>query len=330
MGAAVALVVLVFLMLLGVPIAFSFAGMTLTLVLIYGLDMSSVMTTGFWMVNSVILMALPLFIMAGYLMQRGGIAESLIGFSNSLIGRIKGGWGATLVVTSGIFGAMSGTATAATAAIGTILMPTMAERGYPRGYSAALLGISSLLAILIPPSITMILYAFVTRQSVAACFLTTVGPGILLMLILIVINAVYTNRLPGLKIEPPLHFKAQVKKAGRQTVHASPALLTPFIILGGIYGGVFTPTEASAVAVAYSIPIGFFVYRGLKLGIFGRSLYDAATTTGVIMIILLFSMVASRIFTLERIPQQLTALILGVSDNKYIILLMVNIFLIHQ
>lgn len=330
MGAAIALVVLVFLMLLGVPIAFSFAGMTLTLVLIYGLDMSSIMTTGFWMVNSVILMALPLFIMAGYLMQRGGIAESLIGFSNSLIGRIKGGWGATLVVTSGIFGAMSGTATAATAAIGTILMPTMAERGYPRGYSAALLGISSLLAILIPPSITMILYAFVTRQSVAACFLTTVGPGILLMLILIVINAVYTNRLSGLKIEPPLHFKAQVKKVGRQTVHASPALLTPFIILGGIYGGVFTPTEASAVAVAYSIPIGFFVYRGLKLGIFGRSLYDAATTTGVIMIILLFSMVASRIFTLERIPQQLTALILGVSDNKYIILLMVNIFLIFM
>jgi len=328
MGAAIALILVIVLMLLDVPVAFSFAAMVLVLAAIYGFDMSSLMTTGFWTLDNVVLMALPLFIMAGYLMQSGGVAESLINFVDSLVGRIRGGLGATLVVTCGVFGAISGTATAALAAIGTIMIPSMEERGYPRAYVSALLSISCLLAILIPPSITMILYAFVTRQSVAACFLSTVGPGILLIIIMCILNAIFCSRMPNIRVEPPIRLQAQVKRVGSTMFAASPALLMPVVILGGIYGGVFTPTEAAAVAVLYSIPVGFLIYRGLTLRSFGRALIDAATTTGVIMIILLFALVASRLFTMARIPHQLTALIVGISDNKYIVLFIVNVFLI--
>jgi len=330
MGAAIGLIAAIALIILGVPIAFSFAAMVLVLSVIYRIDVSNVMTTGFWTVNSVILMALPLFIMTGYLMQSSGMAESLVKFVDSLVGRIRGGLGATLVVTCGIFGAISGTATAAVAAIGTVLLPSMRERGYPPAYSSALLSISCLLAILIPPSITMILYAFITRQSVAACFLCTVGPGILLIIIMCILNGIYCSRMPNIRVEPPISFGPQVRRVVYSGSRATPALLMPLIILGGIYGGVFTPTEAAAVAVIYSIPVGFWIYRGLKLRLFGRSLLDAGATTGVILIILLFSLVAGRIFTLERIPQLLTASLLGISTNKYVILLMVNLFLIFM
>jgi tripartite ATP-independent transporter DctM subunit len=328
MGAVIALVVVIALMLLGVPVAFTFAAMSGILAFIYQIDISALMTTGFWTVNSVILMALPLFIMTGYLMQTSGMAKSLVDFVDSLVGRIKGGLGATLVVTCGVFGAISGTATAAVAAIGTVMLPAMKERGYPPPYSAALLAIASLLSILIPPSITMILFAFVTRQSVAAAFLSTIGPGILLIIILCVINVILCRRMPNLRVEPPTSFEARAKRVGRTGFRALPALLMPLVVLGGIYGGIFTPTEASAVAVAYAVPIGFLVYRGLNLRNFTRCLVDAGATTGVIMIILLFALVSSRILTLERIPQALTTFLMGISSNKYVILLLVNVFLI--
>ncbi len=330
MGAVIGLIVVIALIIVGVPVAFAFAGMSLVLAAVYQIDVSALMTTGFWTINSVILMALPLFIMVGYLMQSSGMAESLINFVDSLVGRIRGGMGATLVVTCGIFGAISGTATAALAAIGTIMVPAMEERGYPRPYTSALLSISSLLGILIPPSITMILYAFVTRQSVAACFLSTVGPGVLLIIIMSTINGIMVRKMPGIIVTPRIAFKAQAKKVGTSAFRATPALLMPLLILGGIYGGVFTPTEAAAVAVIYSIPVGFLIYKGLKPGTFVRALVDAATTTGVIMIILLFALIASRIFSMERIPQMLTALTIGLSENKYLVLLMVNVFLIFM
>ena len=328
LGAVLALGIVIILMVLGVPVAFSFAAMTLALAIIYDVDISALMTTGFWSVNSVILMALPLFIMTGYLMRHGGLALTLVRFVEALFGRVRGGLGASLVVASGIFGAISGTATAAVASIGTVLIDPMEERGYPRPYSSALLGISSLLGILIPPSITMILFAVVTRQSVAACFLATVLPGALLMVMLCIVNAIMCRRFPDTRVGPPMAVRARTRQIARSTWAATPALLMPVIILGGIYGGVFTPTEAAAVAVLYSIPIGFLVYKGLTFRNFIRGLVEAAETTGVIIIILLFSFVASRIFTFERIPQELTAFMLAVFQDKLLILLMVNVFLV--
>jgi tripartite ATP-independent transporter DctM subunit len=173
----------------------------------------------------------------------------------------------------------------------------------------------------------MILYAVVTRQSVAAVFLATIGPGILLMIFLCAINAIKMRNNPGQGGEV-FPITERFRHIGSTGWKALPALMLPVIILGGIYGGIFTPTEAAAVAVVYAIPVGLFVYRELDLKSVVQCFIKAATTTGVIMIILLFSFVASRIFTMERIPQELTALLLDTVGNELLILLMVNVFLI--
>lgn len=327
MEALIAVVAVVVMMMIGVPVVFSFAGMTLILSILYDVDVSSLMTTGFWSINSVILVALPLFVMTGYLMQTGGIAKRLVDFVEAMVGRSRTGMGTSMVVACGIFGAISGTASAAVASIGSIMIDPMERHRYSRGYASALLALSSLLGLLIPPSITMILYAVVTRQSVAACFLATVGPGILLMIMLSILNAIHVKRhLGGNDVKTP--WRQRIAETASTGWKAIPALMLPVIILGGIYGGVFTPTEAAAVAVVYAIPVGLFVYRELDLRKVGQAVVEAAKTTGVIMIILVFSFVASRIFTLEGVPQQLTDLLLENFSDPVIILLMVNIFLI--
>lgn len=327
MGALVAIFAVIVLMMIGVPVVFAFAGMTLILSIAYDVDVSSLMTTGFWSVNSVVLVALPLFVMTGYLMQSGGIARRLVEFVEAVVGRSKSGMGTSMVVSCGIFGAISGTASAAVASIGTIMIDPMEKHGYTRGYTSALLGISSLLGLLIPPSITMILYAVVTRQSVAACFLATIGPGILLMIFLSILNAIHVRRNLGGNDEK-LPFRQRMADTRRTGLRALPALSLPVIILGGIYGGIFTPTEAAAVAVCFAIPVGLFVYRELTLKKIAQAVIAAATTTGLIMIILVFSFVASRILTFERVPQELTEFLLGTFSSPILILLMVNAFLI--
>lgn len=327
MGALLAIIAVVLLMMIGVPVVFSFAAMTLILSIAYDIDVSSLMTTGFWSVNSIILIALPLFVMTGYLMQAGGMAARLIGFVEALVGNSRSAMGSSMVVACGVFGAISGTASAAVASIGTIMIEPMEKHGYKREYTSALLGISSLLGLLFPPSITMILYAVVTRQSVAACFLATIGPGLLLIVMLCGINWLKMRNHPNPSTQR-MSMQKRAKAVGDNMWQAFPALMLPVIILGGIYGGVFTPTEAAAVAVVYAIPVGLFVYRELDLPKIARCLVDAAATTGVIMVILVFSFVASRIFTFERVPQELTELLMEMFHNKLLILLVVNVFLI--
>ena len=327
MGALLAIITVIVCLIIGVPVVFAFALMTLVLSIIYDIHYSFVMTTGFWSINSVILIALPLFIMAGYIMQAGGMASRLITFVEALVGKSRSGMGTSMVIACGIFGAISGTATAAVASVGTIMSGPMERHGYEKQYTSALLGISSLLGILIPPSITMILYAVVTRQSVAACFLATIGPGILLMISLVTYNRI-SQRFNQRSLPPEPDIGDRLPEIIQAAWLAAPSLLVPFIILGGIYGGVFTPTEAAAVAVLYAIPVGFFVYRELDLKKLAKALAQAATTTGVIMIVLMFSFVASRIFTLEQIPQELTSFLINTFHSRLALLLIANLFLI--
>ncbi len=321
-----AILLLLVLMGLGVPIAWSFAGVLAYLAMAYDANLDTLMMQGFRSVDSVILIALPLFVLTGYLMQSGGIASRLVTFIETLVGKRRGGMGASMVLASGVFGAIAGTATAAVASIGTIMIGPLEKRGYPRGYSSALLGISSLLGILIPPSITMILFAVVTRQSVAALFAATVGPALLLIAGLILANRLAAGRLfkevagEGLGAGAPSKAKA--------TWRALPALSLPFIILGGIYGGVFTPTEAAAVAAFAAIVIGFLIYRDQTLGQFSRSIIAAAETTGSIILILLFSFMIGRILAFERVPQDLTEMITTLIQNPLLILIAVNLFLV--
>jgi len=323
MEALIALPILIILMALGLPVAWSFAGVLAYLVYIYDANLNTLMLQGFRSLNSIVLIALPLFILTGYLMETGGIARRIVAFIGRLAGG-RAGLGGVVIISSAVFGAIAGTASAAVASMGTIMSGPMAERGYDRGYVASLLGVSSLLGILIPPSITMILFAVATRQSVAACFAASIGPAILLILCLLVYNRLHVARRPEITaapIDPGLTL-------GRATLSALPALSLPVIILGGIYGGVFTPTEAAAVAAIAATLVGALFYRELSLNSFGQSLIRTAETTGSIIVILLFSFMISRILSFERIPQDLSEAVRGLAQSPVFALLLVNAVLI--
>lgn len=315
---------LIVLMSIGVPVAWSFAGTLAYLVYIYDANLSTLLLQGFRSLNSIVLLALPLFVLTGYLMQSGGLAARIVNFIEVIVGKRRGGFGTSLVLSSGIFGAIAGTATAAVASIGTIMVDPLEKRGYPRGYTASLLGVSSLLGILIPPSITMILFAVVTRQSVAACFAATIGPALLLIAGLTLFNRFAAGRLfteeSAEEVQQGQHRKA--------VLSALPALMLPVIILGGIYGGVFTPTEAAAVAAVAALIVGAFIYRDLTWKSLGRSVISATETTGTIILILLFSFMISRILAFERVPQDLTEAIASFAVDPFWTLILVNAVLV--
>ena len=323
MLALLALPLLIVLMAVGLPVAWAFAGVLAYLTFVYDVNLDTLLLQGFRSLNSVVLVALPLFILTGYLMQSGGIAQRIVAF----VGRLatgRGGMGTAMVFASSVFGAISGTATAAVASIGSIMTEPMVERGYPRGRIAALLGVSSLLGILIPPSITMILFAVVTRQSVAACFAATIGPAILLIIGLILYNRFLVSRAFEER-EIPVE---QQESFGRVTLKALPALSLPVIILGGIYGGIFTPTEAAAVAAVTALIVGGLIYREFTWRSLGRSVVQATETTGTIVLILLFSFMISRIMAFARVPQDLTEAVQMVASSPISALLIVNLVLI--
>lgn len=328
MEGLIAVGILLFLMIVGVPVAWSFAGVLAYLSFAYDANFNTLMLQGYRSIDSVILIALPLFVLTGYLMQSGGIAHRLVDFIEVLVGKRKGGMGASMVLASGIFGAIAGTATAAVASIGTIMIDPLEKRGYPRGYSSALLGISSLLGILIPPSITMILFAVVTRQSVAACFAASIGPALLLIAGLILMNRFNVGRLFQEVSAGAKDGLEDLPSRGTATLRALPALSLPVIILGGIYGGVCTPTEAAAIAAFMAIVIGFFIYRNLTVRRLASSVIAAAETTGTVILILLFSFMIGRILASERIPQELTETITELVKDPMMILIAVNVFLI--
>ena len=323
MEALPALGLLVLLMGVGVPVAWSFAAVLAYLTILYDADLDTLMLQGCRSLDSVILVALPLFILTGYLMQAGGIAGRIVAFVERLATG-RGGMGSAMVLSSAVFGAISGTATAAIASIGQIMTDPLAARGYPRGRIAALLGISSLLGILIPPSITMILFAVVTRQSVAACFAATIGPAMLLIAGLVA----YNRFLVGRAFEETPAEEGDRPPFGRVLLAALPALSLPVIILGGIYGGVFTPTEAAAVAVAASLVVGGVLYREFTWTSLRASVVSAAETTGTIILILLFSFMISRILAAERIPQDITEAVQAAVGSPFAALVVVNLVLI--
>ena len=330
MDVVIGITLLMILMVFGVPVAWSFAGVLLYFVWIFDVNTTTLLLQGFRSLDSVILLALPMFVLAGYLMQSGGVARRIISFISMIMTGRKGGLGASLIWSSGVYGAISGTATAAVASIGTIMCDPLAQRGYDRGYTSALLGISSLLGILIPPSITLILFGVVTRQSITALFAATIIPGFLLMIGLIIFNKIITSKMLVDTNERLLAIEAQKISSNKftNTIQAIPALSMPIIILGGIYGGIFTPTEAAAVALFIAMLIGFFIYRDLTISSLLKSILDAGETTGTIILILLFSFMISRIMVSESVPQELTEVVTNLTENKILILILVNIFLI--
>ena len=321
------LAILIGLLVLGVPVPFCFMAAVLFLFTLGNYDPMFIMATGFHKINSMAVLCVLFFILMGGLMSSTGVASRLVNISDSILGRKKSGLGTVSIVSCAIFGAIAGTCTAAVSAIGSIMIPRMVERGYPRGHATGLVACSSVLGQLIPPSVPMILYAWVTWQSVAACFLATVVPGIILVIIYSIINWFMCRKLP-IKVSPPISPKEQVKEFGQASYKGFSALLMPIIVLGGIYGGIFTPTESAGVATLYCVFVGFFIYRTLNFKQLMNTMVNSITTTGVVILMVFFVMILSRLYVMENVPQRLVATLTGITDNKYILLLMVNLFLI--
>lgn len=321
-----ALAVLVALLSFGVPLPYCFGGALMFMHTFGGATMKGTMLWGFGQLANPVLLCIPLFVFAGAIMSESGIAKSLLDFVNIFVGRVRGGLGVVASLSCAIIGAISGSGMTGVAATGPLLIPEMAEKGYPRGYATALVANSSLLGLLIPPSVTMIIYGWVTDTSILACFLATVGPGLLIMTLFAVVNMVQCRKFP-LVLEEPKPVKELFKEAGSRTFIALPALVMPVIILGGIYGGIMTPTEAAAVGVMYAIPVGVLVYKGLTWNKFIRAAKDAATAIGAIMVMIVFSLMLSQIFVMEDIPQALVEGIFTVTQNKVLLLILVNFLL---
>jgi C4-dicarboxylate transporter, DctM subunit len=315
------------LLVIGVPIPFCFMSVVVFRILAHGFSWDFFLPMGFYKLNSIVLLSIPMFIILGALLNSTGIGVRLINIANAVVGRFKGGLGAVSVVACAMVGAIAGTCSAAVACVGSTMIPRMEENGYPRGYASALISCASVLGQLIPPSVPMVLFSWVTQQSVAACFLSTVGPGILLVTIYCIINYIYA-RMMNVKVTPPAKFTKWMGNIGQSFSQGAFGLLIPITVLGTIFGGLTTPTEAATMGVAITILIGFFIYREMNFKTFTRTLVDAGTTTGVVVVMVFFVMILSRIYVMENIPQRLIEGIKGVSENKVAILLMVNLFLI--
>ncbi len=314
------------LLIIGLPVPFAFGGVLLYLGWAADTDVANFISSGHWRMNNIVLLAIPLFILSGSIMNRGKLADPLVEVASLFLGRMRGGLSAAAVIASAVFGSISGSAAATLTCIGGVMLPRLERANYPKGYSAALIASAAPLGLLIPPSSTQIIYAWVTRQSVLQCFLATVVPGLILITLLCIVNFVMMRNCKEIVLEEaPENFVIEVRK---RTFFAAPALLMPVIILGGIYGGIMTPTEAAAIGVLYSIPIGFWVYRGLNWQIFKDAVVESGTTIGAVMVMFFMVMIVSRLLVFEDIPGIAQQFIFSVSENPLVILLMINIVLV--
>ena len=320
------IILLIVLLMLSIPLPYCFGGALMFMAVFGNVSMKSMMLWAYSQSIGTVLLASPLFILAGTFMGGSGVAKRLLDLCDAFIGRIKGGLGIVSVVVCAIIGAISGSGFTGVAATGPIMIPRMVEQGYPRGFATALVTVSSVLGLLIPPSAIMIIYGWITETSILACFLSTVGPGLLVMLLFCIIN-MFECRKFDLVLMPPIPMKEKLLMTGSRTLVAIPALLMPVIILGGIYGGVFTPTEAAAVAAIYSIPVGLWIYKAMKLKDIKQMLFDSINSIGSIMVMIIFCLMLSQTLTMLQVPQALIEIMFSITQNKVIILILMNIFL---
>ncbi|MBA83509.1 TRAP transporter large permease [Thalassobius sp. S69A] len=273
-------------------------------------------------IDQFVLLTIPLFLLAGSLMNVGGVTDRIVNFARAMVGHRRGGMSSVSILSSGFFAGISGSATAEASALGTILIPTMSKQGMPSAYAAALIAVSSVMGPIIPPSITMIIYGVLSGASIGQLFLAGVVPGIGIALGLLT-YASWRARRDGFPVTDKMAL-AERLAATRRTL---PALILPLIILVGIKAGIFTPTEAAAVAVAYALFIGF-IYRDLTVERVWNALIATALVSASILFITSMASIVSFVFTLEQVPTLIANAMLQITDNPWIILLFLNLFLL--
>ncbi|MDO5666672.1 MAG: TRAP transporter large permease [Alcaligenaceae bacterium] len=315
----------ILLLIIRVPVAISL-GLSSALALLYsGKVSSSFIAQGLvTSIDSFPLMAVPFFILAGDLMGQGGLSRRLLNVASIFFGRYTGGLAIIAIVTCMFFAAISGSGPATVAAIGGLMLPAMAKAGYDKGYSIGLIASAGSIGIIIPPSIPMIIYAVSANVSITQIFLAGVIPGLMIGLALIV-TAYIKARREGYKGSD----KRYTSKEIFQTIwDAKWALLVPVIILGGIYGGIFTPTEAAAVGVIYGFVVGVFVYKELKWSDLYRVIAGSALTSATVIVIVGTATIFGRMLAIERIPFMIADYIVQITDSPILILLLINVLLL--
>ncbi|SFF63854.1 TRAP transporter, DctM subunit [Planifilum fulgidum] len=308
----------------GVPVAFAL--MLCSVALMVSLNMLDSQIVAQNLINGAnnfALMAIPFFILAGELMNRGGMSKRIVQFAMTLVGHVRGGLGYVVIIASVLFAGLSGSAVADTAALGAILIPMMVERGYDKKVPTAIVSSAGIIAPIIPPSIPMILFGVVSGVSITQLFMGGIVPGLLIAVGLMLVWF-YMSRKETAELPP----RKSVKEILTATKEAGWALLMPVIIIGGLRGGVFTPTEAGVIAVFYALFVGMFVYRNIG----PRQLYDAlirsAKTTSVVMFVASAAIVSAWIITVANVPQGMTELLNPLIDRPLLLLLLINLLLL--
>ena len=288
------------------------------------MDLVLILQRSFAGVNKLSLISIPMFIFAANIMSEGGLSRRIIDLANAFVGHIPGGLGMTVILASLFFGAISGSAPATVVAIGGLLYPALLEKGYSKEYSAGVVTAAGSLGVIIPPSVTMIVYGVVTGASVGALFMAGFGAGIIYALIYMIYTYIMAKRSPNVEKAK----KASWRERGRAFVKSAWAIGVPVIILGGIYSGFFTPAEASCVAVVYSMIVALFIYREMNLKQLIDCARKSALTTIQVMSLLAAASVFAYVLTEQGVTVKLAEAVLSVSSNKYVILLMMNIVLL--
>ena len=311
------------LMLIGVPVAVSLGASTvITMLLFTDLDVAAMPQLIFDGINKFALMAIPMFILAGNLLSKGGSARRIIDFAKSMVGHLPGGLPMSAIFACVIFAAVSGSSPATVVAIGSIMFVAIKEAGYPKEYAVGGITTAGSLGILIPPSVVMIVYGVTAEVSIAQLFMAGVVPGLMLGGMMIAQTYIGAKRL-GFKATTPEPWSERIKKFGK----AFWALLIVVVVIGGIYGGIFTPTEAAAASAIYALIISLFVYKDIKFKDLWDICLESAITTAMIFFIIANAVVFAYLLTSENIPQTIADSILAANIGKIGFLIIVNILL---
>lgn len=286
-------------------------------------------------INSFTVMAIPFFLLAGVIMSTGGIAAKIVDFAYKLVGFVTGGLGVVTVVACMFFGALSGSGMATTSAIGSMMIPEMQKKGYNVQYSTTLVCFSGIIGLIIPPSLGYVLYGSTTNTSISDLFLAGIFPGITIGLFFIAMNYFMCKKLK-MGDKEIMDKELTIKQFMRQRAvdiavsfkNSFWALLSPVIILGGIYSGIFTPTEAACISVVYSIIVSLFIYKEMTWKGLYKAFLQAAILNGITSFLLGYSTIFSTYMAYENIPKQIYELLLATTDNKFVMLLMINIVLL--
>lgn len=317
------LAIFVVLFLLGVPLAVALGVSVVGTMLIYDIPLDLLAQTMLSSMNSFLLVAVPLFVLAGNVMAGGGISDRIFSGAQVFFGRFRGGLGHVNIAASAVFGGISGSSVADVVSLGKIEIKAMTDHKYPRPYAAALTMATSTLSSVMPPSILIIIAASTAGISVGAALAGGLGPAAVLIIVLMVVNFIIAARNGYGQVQ-----RTTFKKGARTVVAAVPALGGPIVILVGMFGGAFTPTEAAAIAVFYSLLVGAFVYRDMKWREMPKMVIDAGLTSGTILFIAMTANVATYIFTIDGLPARVSNWLLSITSQPTLVMLLVGVILV--